>query len=114
MSRRIDPKFQEVLCAALLVFLPVHRDHSLSQRQALRRLEKAIALPRGVMERWPSECCDLVIRAQLTIDQMPGGIDKASIEAATDAKWPVRHAWQNRADIGDGVFDAGDGLEVAA
>lgn len=104
MSRRIAPEFQEVLAASLLVFLPHHRDHSLSQRQARRRLEKAIDLPRGMMEAWPAACCNLVIKAQLTIDDMPGGIDKAAIEAATDAKWPAatgRQAWQRRRDIGD-------------
>jgi hypothetical protein len=110
--RSIDPKFQEVLCAALLVFLPAHRDHSLSAAQARARLLKAIDLPRGAMIGWPAACVDLVVRSQLTLNGEPGGIDKASIEAATDAPWPrvqtaarygaaPHFAWQDRADIGD-------------
>lgn len=105
MSRRIDPQFQELLCASLLVFLPSHRNFGLSQAKAVQRLTKAIDLPRGTLKGWPVECADLVIRAQLTIDGQPGGIDKASIQAATDAKWPVRYGWQSRRDIGDGCED---------
>jgi hypothetical protein len=108
--RRIDPLFQEVLCAALLVFLPAHRDHSLSAAQARARLLKAIDLPRGAMIGWPAACVDLVVRSQLTLEGQAGGIDKGSIEAATDAPWPrvqvttqagARYAWQDRADIGE-------------
>lgn len=104
--RRIDPAFQEVLAAALLVWLPAHRDHSLSVAQARARLLKAIDLPRGAMVGWPAACVDLVVRSQLTLEGQPGGIDKASIEAATDAQWPriqtaARYGWQDRVDIGD-------------
>lgn len=112
MSRRIDPRFQELLAAALLFWLPAHRDHGLSERQAQRRLETATALPHQATRHWPAACRDLLTRARTSVAEgrdAPGGIDKASIQAAADARWTPaamvqapHYAWQDRADIGDG------------
>ncbi|MFZ4687871.1 MAG: hypothetical protein ACOYLS_01405 [Polymorphobacter sp.] len=103
MSRRIDPAFQELLASVLLFWLPAHRDHGLSIKAARNRLEAALDAAAPVQSLWPSPCATLALAAQNSLDGQPGGIDKAAIEAATDARWhaAARYAWQDRRDLCD-------------
>lgn len=110
MSRRVDPAARELWTAALLFFLPCHKQGRLSFAQARDRLTKAVDIERGGIVHWPAEVADLLVRAQLSLDGQPGGITRDSINAAIDAKWDAPHyAWQARRDIGDA-----DAFEAAA
>lgn len=103
--------FDELVTASLWALYP---DYALAKghdpARVRRDLIRALDLPRGAMASWPPACAALVVRAQLTVDGQPGGIDKAVIEKAIAARWtarrraspPVRYDWQNRIDCGDG------------